>query len=716
MISYRLYQTIRPVLPLALRLALRRQWAKFRRRAYSGVWPIDEQAGATPPGWPGWPEGKRFAVVLTHDVEGSRGLGQVERLMDLESSRGFRSSFNFVPEGGYRVPEALRRTLEQAGFEVGIHGLQHDGRLYSSKAAFASKAGQIKKYAQDWHASGFRSPLMQHRLAWLHLLSTEYDASTFDTDPFEPEPDGVRTIFPFWVQGPAGSGYVELPYTLVQDHTLFVVLGESNIDIWKQKLDWLADRQGMALINTHPDYMRFEGQLDRDQYPVSHYEEFLDYLSSKYQGQFWHAVARDVSRFCTSAVPVEYRNSRKKICMLAYSNYDTDSRIRRYAETLAQRGDYVEVIAISSQAQALNEEQLGGVTVHRVQRRQHDERNKWMYVWRLLRFVLSSSRLLTRRHRAVAYDLIHVHNIPDFLVYAAWYPKWTGAKIILDIHDVVPELFANKFGSHGTRFYFRLLKKIERWSASFADYVIVANDLWVKTVTSRSVAKEKCSVILNHIDPTVFYRRTRTRNDRRFILLFPGTWQAHQGLDIAIEALAYLKDSVPNAELHLYGGGGGFGAEARLQELANGLGLEGRVRFFHEVSLDEIANVIANADIGVVPKRADSFGNEAYSTKIMEFMSQGVPVVASRTKIDSFYFDDTVVRFFPSGDSRAMADAILEVRENTALRESLVRNGLEYARANNWEHRKGHYLDLVDTLSTEMFGHDVAGPRLGGPL
>jgi glycosyltransferase involved in cell wall biosynthesis len=132
-----------------------------------------------------------------------------------------------------------------------------------------------------------------------------------------------------------------------------------------------------------------------------------------------------------------------------------------------------------------------------------------------------------------------------------------------------------------------------------------------------------------------------------------------------------------------------------------------RVKFCGDVSLEEIAGVIANADIGVVPKRADSFGNEAYSTKIMEFMSQGVPVVAARTRIDSFYFDDSLISFFPSGDSRAMADRILEITENASLRESLVKNGLAYARANDWDQKKPEYLALVDMLCTETFADNV---------
>ena len=138
---------------------------------------------------------------------------------------------------------------------------------------------------------------------------------------------------------------------------------------------------------------------------------------------------------------------------------------------------------------------------------------------------------------------------------------------------------------------------------------------------------------------------------------------------------------------------------------------------FYSVSIDRIAEVIANADLGVVPKRADSFGNEAYSTKIMEFMSQSVPVVASRTKIDTFYFDDRTVRFFPSGDSRAMADAMADVLQNQELREALIASGREYVRRNNWDVRKGDYRQLVDSLTTETFPNlklANKAPALGG--
>jgi glycosyltransferase involved in cell wall biosynthesis len=135
-----------------------------------------------------------------------------------------------------------------------------------------------------------------------------------------------------------------------------------------------------------------------------------------------------------------------------------------------------------------------------------------------------------------------------------------------------------------------------------------------------------------------------------------------------------------------------------LLQLAESLGVGGSVKIFEGVPIDQMPGVIANADLGVVPKRADSFGNTAYSTKIMEFMSQGVPIVVSRTKIDSYYFDDDTVRFFPSGDIEAMANAMVEVIENKTLRNNLVRRGFEYVKLNNWDVCKKNYLALVDSL------------------
>jgi hypothetical protein len=212
--------------------------------------------------------------------------------------RGFRSSFGFVPEGEYLVPPEMRSRLQKDGFEVAIHDLHHDGKLYASEQDFAQKATIINRYLNEWRVAGFRSGLMHHNLEWLKRLNIAYDSSTFDYDPFEPQPDGAETIFPFWVEREDGAGFVELPYTLIQDFNLFVILRETSIDIWKRKLDWIAAHCGMALLDTHPDYMSFDGiKASYSRYPATLYEEFLDYAKSRYGAEYWHATPREVADY-----------------------------------------------------------------------------------------------------------------------------------------------------------------------------------------------------------------------------------------------------------------------------------------------------------------------------------------------------------------------------------------------------------------------------------
>ena len=299
-----LYYRLKPFIPREVRMVARRVHAIQLRRRSGNSWPIQESAARAPDGWPGWPNGKKFAFALTHDVEGIRGLDKCRLLAEMDKAQGFRSSFNFVPEGEYRLPESLRAFLVQEGFEIGVHDLHHDGSLYASEKSFRSQAKKINEHLKAWGAVGFRAGFMFHNLEWLHSLDVSYDASTFDTDPFEPQPDGVHTIFPFWVQGNGSKGYVELPYTLPQDSTLFLLFKEKTIDVWAKKLDWVATHGGMALLNVHPDYMNFDGKPRSGEYSVELYESFLKYVASRYGDNCWFALPQEISKFVAQFKPI----------------------------------------------------------------------------------------------------------------------------------------------------------------------------------------------------------------------------------------------------------------------------------------------------------------------------------------------------------------------------------------------------------------------------
>jgi glycosyltransferase involved in cell wall biosynthesis len=185
------------------------------------------------------------------------------------------------------------------------------------------------------------------------------------------------------------------------------------------------------------------------------------------------------------------------------------------------------------------------------------------------------------------------------------------------------------------------------------------------------------------------------RDDNKFKIIYPGSLNWHQGIDIAINAINRIKDKIPTAELHVYGEGG---EKTHLLEQIKRCGLEDRVFLHDKVPTNKIPDLIARSDVGIVPKRADSFGNEAFSTKILEFMAMGLPVIVSNTKIDLYYFHPTLVQFFNSGDDQDLAQKILKFYSSPHLRKFLVKNGLSYINKNNWNVKNKLYFHVIKSL------------------
>lgn len=294
----KLFYLLKPLIPRRLQIVVRSSVVRRKRTRYQNNWPVLNQASKKPKDWYGWPEGRDFALILRHDVESIKGLDRCRELTVLEKELGFCSSYNFVVHK-YEVPMELIQYLWSNNFEVGIHGVFHDGKLYKSRNIFTSRASIINEYIDRWNSKGFASPSSHHKLEWLHQLNIEYDSSTFDVDPFEPQSDNVSTIFPFLVISQDSSRcYVELPYTLPQDYTLFTLMREKNIDVWKEKFQWIADKGGMALVNTHPDYMYFgEEKGGYGEYPSQYYFEFLKHIKDTYKNRYWNVLPYLLANF-----------------------------------------------------------------------------------------------------------------------------------------------------------------------------------------------------------------------------------------------------------------------------------------------------------------------------------------------------------------------------------------------------------------------------------
>ncbi|MEK7671550.1 MAG: hypothetical protein AAB344_04950 [Bacteroidota bacterium] len=294
----RCYYAVRPLVPRNLQVALRRTYAKKQARVEFPRWPIEpilvdranremesriqqsEEKRVSLINF--WPGSCRAAVALTHDVEWDIGVRNIPRVREVEKKYGVVSSWNFVPER-YPFDKKILKELEAEGCEIGLHGLYHDGKKFSSRKIFEKRLPMMNNYLKEWGAVGFRSPATHRNPDWMPEIAAEYDSSFPDTDPFEPQSGGCCSIFPFFL-----GEMVELPITLAQDHTLIEILQKKDIELWKQKSNWIIENHGLVNIIIHPDYMLTEKDL-------WYYEEFLRFITL--QKNLWFALPKDIARW-----------------------------------------------------------------------------------------------------------------------------------------------------------------------------------------------------------------------------------------------------------------------------------------------------------------------------------------------------------------------------------------------------------------------------------
>jgi peptidoglycan/xylan/chitin deacetylase (PgdA/CDA1 family) len=283
-----LFYRVKPAIPRGAQMSLRRSMARRQRRRHEAGghfprWPIEpllvEQCE---PALGHWPRGHRFAYVLTHDVEGPRGLENIDRLLEIERAHGVVSAWFLVAED-YPLDPAVFEAIRAARGEIGLHGLQHDGQLFQSREHFERQLPRIHRYLRDWGAEGFRSPSTHRNASWMPELGASYDSSFPDTHPFDAQPGGCCSILPYFL-----GDLVELPITLPQDHTLFELLREPDIALWRKKATWIDEHGGLVTVLVHPDYALTPDRL-------RHYDELLALLAGLEGG--WHALPRDVARW-----------------------------------------------------------------------------------------------------------------------------------------------------------------------------------------------------------------------------------------------------------------------------------------------------------------------------------------------------------------------------------------------------------------------------------
>jgi len=384
---------------------------------------------------------------------------------------------------------------------------------------------------------------------------------------------------------------------------------------------------------------------------------------------------------------------KRKACMLAYAHYENDNRVKRVTSFLLEEGYDVDVLNLTDGCGEADDHP--GLKIYKLQNRQPHEKRKIEYIIKILSFFAVSTVKLSGLYLKKGYDVLHVHSMPDFLVFACVLPKLFGAKVILDIHDMTTDMYCQKFDVHHSSLMIKILKFFQKLSISFADHVIVANHLWKDDLVALGFDPSKFTVILNTPDVSIFKPKGK---DLKAIknsceLIYHGYFSKLHGINVAINAVAILKKDIPHVIFDIYGDGH---EKNNLLNLITDLNLEENVHLHHTLSMLKVKDKIMHADIGIVPKRPGIFSSKAFSTKILEYFAVGIPVIASKTLIDDFYFDTTNILFFEPDNSADLAGKIKTLHANPKQKESLVENAFHFLEAHSWGFYKNEYLSVIE--------------------
>ena len=387
-------------------------------------------------------------------------------------------------------------------------------------------------------------------------------------------------------------------------------------------------------------------------------------------------------------------------CMIVHAYYPLgETRVEREALALIDEGITVDVICLKDKGEVFSET-LKGVRIFRMPVKRHRDHGSVVQLLEYLLFMFYSAIYVTWRHIQKRYQVVQVHNLPDFLVFAALVPKIAGAKVILDIHDLMPDFFAEKFNKSMDSTIVRVVNFQERVSCWFADHVITVTEIWRQSLIEKGVPPEKVSVVMNLADHNIFKpinaMNLPDRKDDRFKMIYHGYIPERYGLDLILQSIDQLKSEIPNILFTLIGDGE-FLPELKI--MADDLNLtDTHVEFLDVVPVDQLPSLIAEADIAIVPYRNDVFTDALLPTKLLEYALMGLPTIAACTSTIAYYFDDSMVQFIEPGNLQELTHAIRELYVDPARRDQLSRGIQTFNQQYNWEASGQKYAELVKQL------------------
>jgi glycosyltransferase involved in cell wall biosynthesis len=393
-----------------------------------------------------------------------------------------------------------------------------------------------------------------------------------------------------------------------------------------------------------------------------------------------------------------------KVVMLAYAHYINDARIKNYVRTLEDKGHSVDVVALKSDGESPIEATRSG-TIYRVMEK-YQGQSAPQYAWSYIKFFFKALLFLTGRSFSNKYDVIHVHNMPNVLVFAAIVPKMFGAKVLLDVHDLMAVTYMAKFDVQENNIPVRLLKLEQRMSALLADHVICADHNQRDYLVERCrIPKDKISVLLNLPNTELLKPIQVQKQSTAFRIVYHGTIAHRLGIDLIVRAVARVADRIP-AELWIYGAGDYL---PEVLELSSQLGMNEKIHFSKSFfPVEKIPEIVCGMDLGIIGNRR-SLACDKYMlpVKLLEYVYLGIPVVAPRLSVITQYFDDSMLRFYEPENVEQMADAIEDLFHRKDERERQANAAYKFYQTHSPDGQAERYVNLISSPNLNLIAQRV---------